>query len=357
MDEPPPTTVAVAWLLDAVTRIFIAQGFSDSAAHFVADNLVRADAAGVPSHGAMLVPMYIDRLRAGSVSMAESAEVVADHGAMAVLDGKHALGQLTARQAMSLTIAKAHEFGLGLVTVRHAFHFGRAAHYADMAAQDGCIGIAISNTRPLMPAVGGAEPVVGNNPLAVAVPSSNPPRLVLDMALSEVALGKIRLAAAQGRKIPETWATDANGLPTTDPAAAIDGMLLPTGGPKGLGLALVVDVLTGVLSGGAYGNAVAGLYADLDKPNDCAHTFMAIDVGFVDSAEEFDNRMSDFSSAIVQSRARPDVQRVRLPGEPESERTARSLADGIPLESSVLHALTTTAAAIGAELPALPEMR
>src|SRR5262249_27373210 len=162
-------------------------------------------------------------------------------------------GVLTGDQAMAQAVAKAHRLGAGVAVVRNAFHFGGAFRFVGQAASAGCIGIAAANTRPMMPPPGGATAVLGHNPPTIAVPPGHQP-VILDMALSEVALGKIRLAAADGRDIPLTWATDRDGLPTADPRAAIGGMLLPLGGPKGFGLAFMVDVLTGVLAGGGFGN-------------------------------------------------------------------------------------------------------
>jgi LDH2 family malate/lactate/ureidoglycolate dehydrogenase len=261
---------------------------------------------------------------------------------------------LTGDQAMALAVAKAKQYGVGAVVVRHAFHFGGAFRYVEQAAAQGCIGVAASNTRPLMPGVGGAAPVVGNNPLAFGVPRPDGPPIVLDMALSEAALGKIRLAAQAGREIPATWATDREGSATTDPQAAIDGMLLPAAGHKGFGLALIVDVLTGVLSGGAFGSAVRGLYADLSAPNDCAHFFLALDVSKFVGLEGFSTGVAELARQVLESPTAPGVDRVMLPGQPENERYATAVAEGIDIAPEVLTALQATAAEVGAVLPELP---
>ncbi len=348
--------ISVPWLTSALSRIFSAAGLSDDAAATVATALVDADRRGIPSHGSMLVPMYVDRLRAGSVSTAERAEVVLDAGAVGVLDGGHALGILTGDQAMALAIEKAGTHGLGAVVVRHAFHFGGAFRFVQQAADAGCIGIAASNTRPLMPAPGGAETVVGNNPIAFGVPRADGDPIVLDMALSEVALGKIRLAAQEGREIPTTWASDADGRPTTDAVAAIAGMLLPTGGHKGYGLALIVDLLTGVLSGGAFGSGVQGLYADMTAPNDCAHLFVAFDLEAFGDRAEFEARASQLAAQATGSRRAPGVDRLLLPGQLEAERHVAFGADGIPVGESVLDALRETAEALGAPLDPVEEV-
>ncbi|MEW2398255.1 Ldh family oxidoreductase [Streptomyces sp. NPDC046862] len=340
--------VSPDWLSEAVGTVFTAAGLSPRAAATVAGSLVEADLRGTPSHGVMLVPMYVERLRKGSVSTAETAEVVHDVGAVAVLDARHALGQLTGDQAMELAVDKARTYGIGAVTVRHAFHFGGAYRYARAAAVAGCVGIAAANTRPLMPAPGGASAVVGNNPLAVGVPTGHGEPILLDMALSEAALGKIRLAAQEGRPIPPTWATDRDGTPTTDPAEALAGLLLPAAGHKGYGLALVVDVLTGVLSGGAFGGGVRGLYADTSTPNDCAHFFLALDVAAFGDRAGFEQRVAVLGAQITGSPKAHGTERLLLPGQLEAERQAAS--SGVPLDASVLGALTETATSLGVTL-------
>lgn len=336
-------SVSASWLTEAAARLLSAAGLEEDPAAVVAGSLVDADMRGVSSHGVMLVPMYVERLCAGSVSPRTEAEPVADSGPLALLDGGNMLGQLSGDQAMSLAIEKAGRYGLGAVLVRHAFHFGGAFRYVQQAAEAGLIGVAAANTRPLMPAPGGAAAVVGNNPIAFGVPFPGGEPLVLDMALSEVSLGKIRIAAQEGREIPATWATDADGVATTDAEAAIEGLLLPAGAHKGYGLALVVDVLTGVLSGGGYGSHVKGLYADTSVPNDCAHAFLAIDVAAFGDGEGFADRVADLAGQVTGSPRAPGVDRVLLPGQLEAERFAAAQATGVPVEASVLDRLRATA--------------
>ncbi|POX48174.1 lactate dehydrogenase [Streptomyces sp. Ru71] len=343
-------SVSPEWLVEAVSSVFAAAGLSPMAAATVADSLVEADLRGTPSHGVLLVPMYVERLRKNSVSTHERAEVVLDAGAIAVLDARDALGQLTGDQAMDLAIDKARTYGIGAVTVRHAFHFGGAYRYARTAAAAGCLGIAAANTRPLMPAPGGAAAVVGNNPLAVGIPTGNGEPILLDMALSEAALGKIRLAAQESRPIPPTWATDNRGTPTTNAADALAGLLLPAAGHKGYGLALVVDVLTGVLSGGAFGNGVRGLYADTSVPNDCAHFFLALDISAFGDKDAFQNRVDALAQQITGSPKAPGTDRLLLPGQLEAEREDAARRTGVEIDDSVLRALRETAGAVGITL-------
>ncbi len=347
-------TIDADRLVAVASEILVAAGVSAPSSRTVAEALVDADLRGIPSHGLMLIPMYVERLRAGSVSTADEAQVIVDTGAVAGLDAGHALGQLTSDQAMRLAIEKAHTHGVGIVSVRHAFHFGGAFRYVEQAAAAGCLGIALSNTRPLMPAPGGATPVVGNNPVAIGVPRAELDPIILDMALSEAALGKIRLAEAEQRQIPATWATDADGTPTTDPAAAIAGMLLPMGGPKGYGLAVMVDVLTGVLSGGSFGNRVQGMYADVTVPNDCAHFFLALDVSAFGGSRDFDTAVGALAAQIGDSALAPGTERVLLPGQREAEVAAAGREHGVNVNASVLEGLRATAALVGVDLAEAP---
>jgi LDH2 family malate/lactate/ureidoglycolate dehydrogenase len=193
--------------------------------------------------------------------------------------------------------------------------------------------------------------VVGNNPVAIGVPRRGGSPLLLDMALSEAALGKIRLAQAEGRTIPPTWATDAAGVPTTDPGAAIAGMLLPMAGPKGYGLALMVDVLTGVLSGGAFGNRVQGMYADVSVPNDCAHFFLALDIAAFGDAGAFDEGIASLVAQVTEGPTAPGVERLYLPGQREAEAAESARANGVGVDESVLDGLRKTAALVGVTLP------
>ncbi len=338
-------------------QIFAAAGLPADASRTVASALVDADREGRASHGVMLVPLYIDRIRNGSVSVLTEGRVVEDNGAIVVMDGQHALGQLTGDQAMQTAVERALQHGLGAVAVRHAFHFGTASRYALAAAAHGCIGIAMCNTRPLMPAPGGAEPLVGNNPIAIAMPSDGEPPIVVDMALSEVAMGKIRMAHAEGLEIPPNWATDADGLPTDDPAAAIAGMLLPAAGPKGFGLAFMIDLFCGALASGASGSAVRPLYGDSSVPYDCSHFFLAIDVSRFRSLGSFRAEVSAAAARVRASEAAPGVARVYSPGEIEWQRQQenRRLGDMITVPQAVAVSIRELAKSLGVETDALHE--
>lgn len=317
MRDSTGVTVPGGSLSALVARLFVAAGIPEQPARTVADALVEADLEGQPSHGVMLVEMYVDRILHGSVSAAATGAVVSDKGAAVVLDAGHALGQLTGDQAIAIAVERARQHGAGIVAVRHGFHFGTARRFAIKAANVDCIGIVMCNTRLLMPAPSGAERAVGNNPIAIAVPTEGPVPIVLDMATSEAAMGKIRIAEKAGEQIPPSWAVRPDGAPTTDPAEAIAGMLLPAGGPKGFGLALVIDLICGLLSGGASGAAVKPLYGDPAVPYDSSHLFIAIDVAHFGDPAVFRAAATATAERIRAGRRAPGVGRLFVPGEPE----------------------------------------
>lgn len=310
--------VPTADSLDFAANLLRSHGADFAEAEPVVRGLIDADLAGISSHGLGLLPMYLERIRLGSVRVGQGEPpVLRNTPTTAVVDGEHRLGQPVADFAMGLAIDKAKNFGSGIVAVRHGFHFGAATRYVSQAADQGCVGIAMCNTRPLMPAPGGAERLVGNNPIAIAVPSNGDRPLVLDLALSEVAMGKIRRAKDLGQDIPPTWATTSSGEVTTDPGQAIEGMLLPIGGHKGFGLAFMVDVLVGGLSGGAWGEKVSPLYSDLDQPYDCSQLFMAIDTEHFGVFEEFLGTSTMAADRVRASKSVDGERALMTPGEPE----------------------------------------
>jgi LDH2 family malate/lactate/ureidoglycolate dehydrogenase len=333
-----PIIIAANELIAFVSRLFVAARLSETAAGTIAEGLVEAELDGVPSHGVMLVDLYLDRLRHGSISLCESAEIISDHGCAVVMDARHAFGHLTGPESMNIAIARAKQYGAGIVAVRHGFHFGTARRFAVKAIDEGCIGIVMCNTRPLMPAPGGAERVVGNNPVAIAIPSDSTIPLVLDMATSEAAMGKIRMADKAGQAIPANWAVRNDGTPTTTPREAIAGMLLPAAGPKGFGLSLMIDLMCGLLSSGAIGQAVTPLYGDPKVPYDCSHLFIAVDVGHFCDLASFRTQAAAAAERIRHGRRAPGTAQLFLPGEPEWRRH-QNAKGVVQLERAVADAL------------------
>lgn len=334
MTTPGTVTASAGDIIALVARIFSSLGVDEAGARTVAEALVEADREGLASHGVMLTDMYVDRIRSGSVSPTATGTIVSDQGVTMIMDAENGLGQITGDKAIAHAIDRAKALGAGIVAVRNGFHFGAARRFALKAADAGCVGIVMCNTRPLMPAPGGAEPVVGNNPLAIAIPTASDAPIVLDMATSEAAMGKIRMAAKSGKQIPESWAVDAEGRETTDPEAAIAGMLLPSGGPKGFGLAFVMDLMAGLLSGGGYGATVSPLYGDPAKPYNCAHLFMAIDAAHFGDAGAMQQAAAEAGDKLRAGRKAPGVDRLYAPGEREWQR-ARDNAETVTITDTV----------------------
>lgn len=341
---------AASELTGFIARLFATVGLSNQAAAEVATGLVEAEIEGLTSHGVMLTDMYIERLRRGSVSRDEKAAVVSERAGAVLLDAGHALGQLTGRQAMMIAVEKSRDFGTGIVSVRHGFHFGAAGRYAQQAAQAGCIGIAMCNTRPLMPAPGGAERVVGNNPLAIALPAAGDVPVTLDMATSEAAMGKIRLAEKAKQAIPATWAVTETGAPTTNPSDAIAGMLLPSGGAKGFGLSFMIDMMCGLLSQGAFGAQVRPLYGDFSVSYDCSHLFVAIDVAHFCELNWFRQQVATAAERIRSGKRAPGVERLFTPGEPEWRRKQRAHGQ-VKVDPTVVATLKRLADELGVTHP------
>lgn len=342
-------TLPAADLVTLARDLLAAAGAPGDKALLVAEALVDADIEGLGSHGLMLLPMYLDRIAAGSVVPSAEGRIVSDTGTQIVFDAENGLGHVTAARAAALAVERAAEHGLAAVAVRNVFHFGAAGRFARTMAEAGCVGMVMANTRPLMPAPGGAERVVGNNPIAMAVPGPAGP-IVLDLALSAGAMGKIRLAESRGATIEPGWATDAAGTPTTDPGEAIRGMLLPAGGPKGFGLAVMVDLMTGGLASGAIGEAVSPLYGDLAKPYGSANLFLAIDIAGFRPLADFTAAAGMFADRIRASRTAPGAGPVRMPGDRASE-AHRSFVGGCSLAPATRAALVAAAERLGVVVP------
>lgn len=337
-------------LKKVVQNIFQALGVSPAGAARIADVLVTADLRGVYSHGVIRVEEYATKLRGGGWSPEEKFTVERQTASLALVNGHHGVGILTAIKAMELAIALAGKTGVGAVSVRGGGHFGCAAYYSTMAQRLDMIGIAFTNASPGMAPTGGTEPILGNNPWSIAVPGGKEGGVVLDMANSVVARGKIRLAAKKGERIPPGWALDANGLPTEDPKAALAGSLLSIGGYKGYGISLAVDLLAGVLSGAAYGRHV-GSPRDPGSKQDVGHLFMAIDVAAIQPVDEFKRKVSQYIREIKSSTLGKGSKEILVPGEPEARKERGQRADGLQLNDQVMGQLIAIAGELGVSIP------
>jgi LDH2 family malate/lactate/ureidoglycolate dehydrogenase len=329
------------------TAAFQATGAPAEDAATVADTLVEADLRGVHSHGVWWMSTYTRRLRQGGLNPRPRLQVVRETPAMLLLDGDGGMGQVASVAAMRHAIAKAKTGGVGAAAVRNSNHFGAAAYYALLAAPEQQIGFATTDAEPTMAPWGGAQKlVVGNNPLAYAIPVDDEFTMLLDMAQSVVAWGKIFLAAQRGEKIPPTWALNATGEPTEDPHEAMAGVLLPVGGYKGYGLALVMQVLSSVLSGATFGPTMPPM-ADPALSQGHGHFFLALDIAHFIPLAEFRQGMAQMVAEQRDAPLAKGVDRIYLPGEIEHGKRQQRLLHGVPLEAYVVQSLVQLGQELG----------
>jgi LDH2 family malate/lactate/ureidoglycolate dehydrogenase len=323
-----------------MVAVEILRGFhaTDEEARLVAESLIRADMRGIDTHGVHFLTLLANRVDAGMIRIPTRLEVVRDEGATALIDGGDGLGQVAGHRAMEMSIEKARKFGMGSVAVRNTNHIGILAFYALRIADQGMVGMVMCNGAASMPPWGGAEPFFGTNPISIAVPDGSDEPVVLDMSSSLVARGKIRRAERLKESIPLGWALDQNGEPTTDPSAAMKGTLVPIGGPKGYGLALMVDLLAGLLPGSQFGPQVKTFHQPLG-PTGVGVFIMAIDVNRFMPIHQFKGLVQSYGDSIKKSRKAKGVSRIYLPGEIEFEKEKKALSEGIELSDSVVSSL------------------
>ena len=315
----------------------------------VADVLVRADLRGTASHGVLRLPAYIHKIQAGRLKPNTPWTCLRETPATALFDADMGLGPVAGLWGIKEAIVRAKQCGIGAVGVRNASHFGIAAYYALQAVEAGMIGVAIANSAPSMAPWGGIQPQLGTNPICVAIPTQDEIPVVLDMAASVVARGKIRLAQREGQLIPQGWALDSEGQPTTDPQAAIEGTLLPIGGPKGYGIALVNDILAGILTGSPSGIEVRSIH-DLQQPSPVGFFFQVLQIEAFSSPHDFFERLGAQLTAIRNSPRTHGVERIYIPGEIEWESERDRRQNGIPVGSATLKALHELAEELGVQI-------
>ncbi len=325
-------------LKEFITELYMKGGMNASDAAFHALGLVEASLRGVDSHGVMRTGAYFERLISGAINAAPNYTKVAGDKALCVIDADAASGYSAAKYAMEQAIALAGEYNAGIVHVRNSNHFGAAALYAQMAVDAGMVGLATTNVKPLITAPGAAGNVTGNNPFALGIPTYSDFPFMLDMALSVVAGGKLKMAASKGEKIPLDWATDIDGNPTDDPVKGFDGYLLPMGGFKGLGLAHAIDILCGLVTGGAFQNHIKSMYKDPKDPSRTCHILMAVNLSAIIGPEMIRERMAEYRQAL-QSVPTASGSPLCLPGEPEEATRRERMASGIPLPPAIVDEL------------------
>jgi LDH2 family malate/lactate/ureidoglycolate dehydrogenase len=325
-------------LRDYCNQLLQKAGLPQDEAFIVADALVEADLAGIGSHGVSRMSVYLKKVRIGGVSPVPQFRAISDGPGTGIYDAGNGLGPIAGYRAMQVVIEKAKKVGLALVTVKNSNHFGIAAYFAKMALPHDMIGFSATNSLSTMAPWGAYVPYFGTNPFAVAVPAGQELPIVADMASSVVARGKIILASKKGEPIPPGWARTKDGEDTTDAKAALSGTVLPFGGPKGSAIATLVECLTGILAGSAFGRQIASLY-QFETPSRVSHCFGALDLAAFGPVEEFKDRIDQMIREIKSSPKAKNVSEIFLPGEIEARNKQERLIAGIPIGRVVLDEL------------------
>ncbi len=323
--------------------------FPPPKARLTAESLVAANLRGVDSHGVQLLPYYVEQVERGDMHPAAEGRVALESGACMVYDGGNGAGQAIADVCCGHAVRLAHKHGIAIVVARESNHFGAAAFWAQKISADGMIGLVMCNASPIVAPWQAKQPRLGTNPICMSVPGP----WLLDMATTTVANNRIFKALTNGEEtIPAGWAVDSEGVPTTDTDAAIRGMPMPLGGYKGSGLAMLVEILCGALSGGAMSVDVGGIRIQ-GKPTRISQTFVAIDAGRFMPAEEFAQRITWLVNTVKSAAPAKGYHEVMVAGDPEWRAEAERRQKGIPLGDGTWRCLAETAARLGVEpLPA-----
>ena len=333
----------------AIIRILLQKlGASSEEASATAEVLAEGDLRGFGSHGLLRLPYIMRALKRGTIIANAEVKVIRETPATALIDGGHGLGHHVATRAMRIAIEKAKKQGVATVGVCNSNHFGIAGYYAELAMREGLIGIVTTTTDALVHPWGGVEPLLGTNALAIGIPSEPP--VLLDMAMSVAARGKLVKAMKEDKSISESWAIDSEGRPTTDPKKGLAGALSPFGGVKGYGLTLVLEVLAGPLVGAAAGKEVRGTLEPVEGFSTKGDFMIAIDPAAFGSVDEFKTRVQKFVVQLKESCKAPGVEEILVPGEPEFRIREKRLHEGIPIADEVWTEIEQIAKEFGVNL-------
>ncbi len=330
--------IAADHLTQVSLQLLLTTGVDRQEAGVVAENLVAAEMRGVSTHGINLLPAILKRIAVGQMDVPTELKVVCDEQAIMHIDGGNGFGQVAAAEGMRRCIEKARRFGVGLSLIRRTNNVGLLALYSLIAARQGLIGICACNGAASMAPWGGAEPFFGTNPFSIAAPGGAEEPVVLDMSTTVVARGKIRRAARLKERIPLGWALDADGSPTDDPVAAIEGSLVPVGEYKGYGMAFFIDLICGLLSGSSFAEAVRTFHQP-QGPTGVGVMTMAIDITRFMPLDRFTKLIDEHICAIRDSAKAEGQNRIYLPGEIEAERERLNRAQGVEIDPPVVKAI------------------
>jgi len=339
--------------LETFTRdCLVAVGIPEQDASIVAALMSEADLSGADGHGIFRLPQYVKRIRSGGINVTPKISILRETAATALVDGDNAMGHLVMRHAASVAIEKARTAGVAWVGARNSNHAGPAALYARMPLAHDMIGlyIAVGNANHLPP-WGGTDMLLSTNPIAVAIPAHAHPPIVLDMATTVAAYGKVKTAAQRGETMPEGWMIDRLGRPLTDPKRADEGFLLPIGGPKGYGLALVFGLLAGTLNGAAFGRDVIDFNADSVTPTNTGQLIVAIKIEAFADIDGFKRSVDAAIDAMHGSARLPGVDAVRVPGESSHAIRADRETQGVPVHPGLAAALVALGQSLGLAAP------
>ncbi len=352
MPDPDALRLPVASLTRFAAQALARNGLPPADADIVAEMMVEADLHGADAHGVFRLPRYIDRLKAGGYNRAPAITVDKSKGGLARVNGDGAMGHLVVRRCVDEAMARAREHGVSWVGCHDSNHAGAAGVWAMRPVAQDMIGIymAVGSANHMAP-WGGIEPLLSTNPIAIGVPGGKGGPVLLDMATTNAAYGKVKMAAALGQPMPADWMIDAQGAPLTDPARASAGTLLPIGGPKGYGLALMIGLLAGTLNGAALGRDLVDFNADDTTPTNTGQSILVIDLAALGAVDVFKQQVDLLRQELTGSDLRPGFDGIRLPGDRALALHRERSAAGIPCPPVLLTALNRVAQDAG--LPAL----
>ncbi len=329
-------------LINFASLVYQRYGVPEGDADILADSLVQADLWGHQSHGLLRLPWYAERLKTGAMKPVTEISYVADFGAIGVIDANDGIGQVVTTVAMNDAIKRAKTFGIGAVAVRNSNHFGTCMYYTCKAVEQNCIGFLTTNGGPAIAPWGGIKKMIGTNPWSYASPAGRYAPMILDIANTAVARGKIYLAKNRQEQIPLGWALNSKGEPTTDPQEAIDGIILPMAGHKGYAIAAIMDVLSGVLSGSCWGEKVNGPYK-YDQKSGAGHFMLAINIEAFRKTADFNQEIEQMIESIKTAPKTPGTEQIYYPGELEAINDQHNRANGISYSEQTVNDLKKTA--------------
>jgi L-2-hydroxycarboxylate dehydrogenase (NAD+) len=331
-----------------IAAVLVSVGLPAEDAGKVAALMAEADARGADGHGVFRLPQYVKRIQSGGINVRPEIRVIREAAASALVDGDNAMGHLVMSRASNIAMEKALTAGVAWVGARNSNHAGPAMLYARMPLAHDMIGIYIAvGSANHLPPWGGTEMLLSTNPIAIAVPGDRHGSIVLDMATTNAAYGKVKIKAQRGEAMPEGWMMDREGRPLTDPKRASEGFLLPIGGPKGYGLALMFGLLAGTLNGAAFGKDVIDFNADSKSLTNTGHAIVAVNIAAFADVAAFKKSVDNIWEQMKSSPKLPGVEEIRLPGERSAKLFDERMANGVPVSAELRRTLDELADRVG----------